>query len=205
MTLCLLNISILALLVPGILVPMMKLKAFIEPFEMSINGARLYFDQQLLMYQNKSVGDLASLLIETGQPPLLALAAAMTLFCVLIPVSKCLAAIVLLLRTTGSRPAHAALQWLAIESGKWSMADVFVVALIMAFIGMDQLIASHTDAMNTLFAEAQFVQAASASELGMGFYFFLGFVVLSFWTARECKRVLQDRTAAVAPAAPASA
>ena len=204
-TLCLLNVSILALLVPGILVPMMKLKAFIEPFEVSVGGISVYFDQQLLMYQNKSVGDLASLLIETGQPPLLALAAAMTLFCVLIPVSKCLAAIVLLLRSTGSRPTHPALQWLAIESGKWSMADVFVVALIMAFIGMDQLIASHTDAMNTLFAEAQFVQVASASELGMGFYFFLSFVVLSFWTARECKRVLQDRTAAAPSAKPALA
>ena len=71
------------------------------------------------------------------------------------------------------------------------MADVFVVALIMAYIGMDQLVSSHTSAMNALFAEAQFVQAASASELGMGFYFFLGFVVLSFWTARECKGVLE--------------
>ncbi len=79
------------------------------------------------------------------------------------------------------------------------MADVFVVALIMAFIGMDQLIASHTDAMNTLFTEAQFVQAASASKLGMGFYFFLSFVVLSFWTAKECKGAL-EATAAVAPA-----
>jgi len=201
--LCLLNISILALLVPGILVPMMKLKAFIEPFEMSIGGARLYFDQQLLMYQNKSVGDLVALLVETGQPSLFILAAGMTLFCVLIPVSKCLAAIALLLRTTG-RPAHPAVKWLATDSGKWSMADVFVVALIMAFIGMDQLIASHTDAMNRLFTEAQFVQAASASELGMGFYFFLGFVVLSFWTARECKGVLQGRNGAAAPVEPAS-
>ena len=198
MTLCLLNISILALLVPGILVPMMKLKAFIEPFEMSIGGARLYFDQQLLMYQNKSVGDLVALLVETGQPSLFILAAGMTLFCVLIPVSKCLAAIVLLLRTKSSS-AHPALKWLATDSGKWSMADVFVVALIMAFIGMDQLIASHTDAMNTLFTEAQFVQAASASKLGMGFYFFLSFVVLSFWTAKECKGAL-EATAAVAPA-----
>ena len=202
-TLCLLNVSILALLVPGILVPMMKLKAFIEPFELSVGGASLYFDQQLLMYQNKSVGDLATLLIETGQPSLLALAAGMTLFCVLIPVSKCLAAIVLLLQTT-PKPVHPALKWLAIDSGKWSMADVFVVALIMAFIGMDQLIASHTDAMNTLFTEAQFVQAASASELGMGFYFFLGFVVLSFWTAKECKNVLGNRIGVVPPAEPAS-
>ena len=84
------------------------------------------------------------------------------------------------------------------------MADVFVVALIMAFIGMDQLIASHTDAMNTLFTEAQFVQAASASELGMGFYFFLSFVVLSFWTAKECKNVLGYRIGAVPLAEPAS-
>ena len=204
MTLCLLNVSILALLVPGILVPMMTLKAFIEPFEVSVGGISLYFDQQLLMYQNKSVGDLVTLLVETGQPSLFILAAGMTLFCVLLPVSKCLAAIVLLLRTTG-RSAHPAIKWLATDSGKWSMADVFVVALIMAFIGMDQLIASHTDAMNRLFTEAQFVQAASASELGMGFYFFLGFVVLSFWTARECKGVLQGRNDAAAPAEPASA
>ena len=198
-TLCLINLSILALLAPGIFVPMMKLKAFIEPFSVTIGGASLYFDQQLLLYQNKSIGDLVNLLINTGQPSLFGLAAGMTLFCVLIPVSKCLAAIALLLRTT-HRPAHPVLKWLATESGKWSMADVFVVALIMAYIGMDQLISSHTSAMNTLFAEAQFVQAASASELGVGFYFFVSFVGLSFWTARECKRVLEDRTIEVVPA-----
>lgn len=79
------------------------------------------------------------------------------------------------------------------------MADVFVVALIMAYIGMDQLISSHTSAMNTLFDEAQFVQAASASELGMGFYFFVSFVGLSFWTARECKRALEERSVDVVP------
>lgn len=189
-TICLLNVAILALLVPGISVPMMKLKAFIEPFEISIGGASLFFDQQLLLYQNKSIGDLVNLLVDTGQISLIFLAAGMTLFCVLIPLSKCLAAIGLLLRTQ-YMPAHPLLKWLAIDSGKWSMADVFVVALIMAYIGMDQLVSSHTSAMNALFAEAQFVQAASASELGMGFYFFLSFVVLSFWTARECKGVLE--------------
>ena len=65
-TLCLINLSILALLAPGIFVPMMKLKAFIEPFTVSIGGASLYFDQQLLLYQNKSIGDLVNLLINTG-------------------------------------------------------------------------------------------------------------------------------------------
>ena len=198
-TICLLNLSILALLVPGIFVPMMKLKALIEPFTVTIGGASLYFDQQLLLYQNKSIGDLVNLLIETGQPSLFVLAAGMTLFCVLIPVSKCLAAIVLVLRAKHGT-AHPALKWLATDSGKWSMADVFVVALIMAYIGMDQLISSHTSAMNTLFDEAQFVQAASASELGMGFYFFVSFVGLSFWTARECKRALEERSVDVVPA-----
>ena len=188
-TLSLLNISILALLVPGIFVPMMKLKAFIEPFTVSIGDASVYFDQQLLMYQNKSIADLVSLLLKTGQPSLFLLAAVLTLFCVLLPVGKCLAALSLLARRN-KRSAQPLMRWLAVDSGKWSMADVFVIALIMAYIGMDQLISSHTDAMNTLFADAQFVQAASASELGMGFYFFLGFVGLSFWTAGKCKQQL---------------
>ena len=193
------NIAILALLVPGIFVPMMTLKAFIEPFSMTVGGAVLEFDQQLLMYQNKSIADLVTLLLETGQHSLWFLAAVMTLFCVLIPVSKCLAALFLLLAPDNS-PTNPVLRWLAIDSGKWSMADVFVVALIMAFIGMDQLIASHTSAMNALFSDAQFVQAASASELAAGFYFFLGFVALSFWTAGQCRSVLAERAGSVAQA-----
>ena len=197
------NIAILALLVPGIFVPMMTLKAFIEPFSMTVGGAVLEFDQQLLMYQNKSIADLVTLLLETGQHSLWFLAAVMTLFCVLIPISKCLAALFLLLGPDNS-PTNPVLRWLAIDSGKWSMADVFVVALIMAFIGMDQLIASHTSAMNALFSEAQLVQAASASELAMGFYFFLGFVALSFWTARQCRNVLAERAASAAQTRPAT-
>lgn len=192
-TLCMLNSAILALLVPGIGVPMMKLRAFVEPFTVNVGGASIYFDQQLLMYQNKSIGDLVNLLIETGQLSLFFLAAGMTLFCVLLPAGKCLAAITLLLSNNSSQ-GRPLLRWLAIDSGKWSMADVFVVALIMAYIGMDQLISSHASAMNTLFAESQFIQIASASELGVGFFFFLAFVLLSFWTARKCQRALEAVT-----------
>ena len=43
--------------------------------------------------------------------------------------------------------------------------------------------------MNTLFAEAQFVQAASASELGVGFYFFLvSFVGLELLDGERMQR-----------------
>ena len=77
---------------PAYSYPLMALKAFIEPFSMTVGGAVLEFDQQLLMYQNKSIADLVTLLLETGQHSLWFLAAVMTLFCVLIPVSKCLAA-----------------------------------------------------------------------------------------------------------------
>ena len=58
---------------------------------------------------------------------------------------------------------------------KWSMADVFVIALVISFLG--------ANASNT---SSELIQ--TKAEFGEGFYFFLGYCILSIFSAQLMKR-----------------
>jgi hypothetical protein len=77
----------------------------------------------------------------------------------------------------------------ALKSGKWSMADVNVVAIFMAFIGFRGIIDSRLDnlAMNTPTVESI---ATDATALQPGFYLFTAFVLSSLALSELLKRHL---------------
>ena len=180
------SLSALALLVPAIVVPMLKLSAFIEPFTLQVGSGSFFFEQQTLLYQNKSILNLLSLLVQSGKINLLVLAVGMVFFCLILPILKTFSSIVSIFKpeiTANNRAIH----WLAFSSSKWSMTDVLVVAFLMAVIGMDQLVSSHVAALNELLRQSQLLVASSSSNLGAGFYFFVGFVFLSFLISGRTK------------------
>lgn len=59
---------------------------------------------------------------------------------------------------------------------KWSMADVFVMALVISFLGAN----ANTSASELIQTKAEF---------GEGFYFFLGYCILSITSAQLMKRI----------------
>lgn len=176
----------LALLVPGITQPILSLSGSIEKSEISAIGidllvgepgeptthefltaisALLGLDQiegQLVVYQStRSIAGTVESLATSGN---LLVAFLVVFFSVVIPVFKLLLLLCSLLvsSTELRRPAL----WLNATLSKWSMADVFAMALLVAFLA-----GNASDQMgNLLIMDAQ---------LGSGFYFFLGYCLFS--------------------------
>lgn len=116
--------------------------------------------ETVFRHQSKGVLSTLTTLFDHGN---WVVAGLLALFSVVIPTFKTL----ILLGTGIARWRHIALRGLvwAKHIGKWSMADVFVVAMLMSFFATDQA-------------------ANSFAELQTGLWFFTGYVVLSLLGAQ---------------------
>ena len=70
------------------------------------------------------------------------------------------------------------IRFFVIRSGKWSMADVMVVAIFMAYIGFNGIIGSQLD-MLTESAKPVEIFSTNGTRLLGGFYLFLLFCISS--------------------------
>jgi paraquat-inducible protein A len=76
------------------------------------------------------------------------------------------------------------LVWLVDRIGKWSMADVFVVAVFLAFLATRDQAQANSFSVPVLFQQVEVnMETRLTSVLGPGFYYFLGYCLFSiFWT-----------------------
>nr|WP_275957879.1 paraquat-inducible protein A [Rhabdochromatium marinum] len=97
--------------------------------------------------------------------------------------------------TTEHAAWQALVRFFALRSGKWSMADVLVVAIFMAYIGFDGLMNSQllalSGASGALGPDAGLdLLTTNGTRLMTGFFMFLGFVLgsLVISTVLEAER-----------------
>ena len=70
------------------------------------------------------------------------------------------------------------IRFFVIKSGKWSMADVMVVAIFMAYIGFNGIVGNQMDSLRQS-TEAVEIFTTNGTKLLGGFYLFLSFVISS--------------------------
>jgi len=121
----------------------------------------------VLHHTSKSVVSTVHDLAIGGNVPL---AAAVALFSLALPVLKIILLIAVLAPFTRVLRGRALALLQAV--GKWSMADVFVVALLIAVLALDK-------------------DAYSRAEVGLGLYFFLAYCVLSLLATQCAARALR--------------
>jgi hypothetical protein len=73
------------------------------------------------------------------------------------------------------------------KSGKWSMADVMVIAIFMAYIGFSGIITEQLNQLKSI-TENIDILTTNKSRLLSGFYFFTGFTLMSLLISQK----LQD-------------
>jgi len=115
-----------------------------------------------------------------------------TLFSLVFPTLKVLAGFVYYFDWRELR-TNTLVYFFALRSGKWSMADVLVVATLMAYVGFSGLVESQIAAMAGS-SRGLDVLTTNGTELRLGFYLFLAFVLASLilsalLEARAGKRV----------------
>ena len=164
------------LLVIGVNLPMIDIEAILNSFTINVLGTDIGFDRQYMYYQSKSILDVTDTLIR-GKGLDLKLVGIMVLcFSVIFPFIKLILS-GLYLYSSRIRE-NKIVQNIIFYLGKWSMADVFVVALFMAYIGFYGIISSQLDSIahnNGGFA----VETINNSQLSPGALFFTTYCVMS--------------------------
>jgi len=172
--------SMVLLWLAGISLPMLSVEARIQELDVLVGGKTLHFEDNILFYQSKSVLGFVWILLSGGQIQTILVGLLVGLFSVLFPMAKLVGMAWLKGRDT---PAPGWVKALVVHSGKWSMADVFVVALFMGYLGFGRMIQTQVDGIGAGTSSVQAV-ATDGTQLEFGFFYFLAFCLVSIASSR---------------------
>ena len=169
--------SLLVMLAIGVSIPMIDLEAKISEMSFVLLGTKIAFYDQMLYFQSKSVLNVFLLMIEHADPKMKFVGVLVILFSIILPVLKITSSLVYLYfrKTRNSR----LLNLLAFKTGKWSMADVLVIAILMAYIGFNGIVEVQFDKMKAVVPKDITFLTTNGTALQLGFYIFLTYVLLA--------------------------
>lgn len=137
----------LVVLLIGLIAPMIEIDARIKEFDFMLIGKSLIFTDQVIFYQSKSILDVVHILIATGKADSILVGSLILIFSVIFPITKLICTKIYLLGSDKIRE-NKFLSWFAFKSGKWSMADVMVVAIFMSYIGFKGILDTQMTVLN---------------------------------------------------------
>jgi hypothetical protein len=178
----------IVLLAGGIFSPMLEVEAKVSRVAMTFFGEPISFDEQVFYYQSKTVLEVFRTLLDIGQPQMWIVAVLLLTFSVIFPVLKIVTLGVCLGHMEWLRK-NRILRFFALESSKWSMADVLALAIFMSFVAFNGVISSAMAGMQS--PGAQIVVPTDSSKILGGFYLFVGFVLASLFLSWRLERELR--------------
>lgn len=177
------------LLISALALPMIDIDARIKTINFLLMGEHLDFTNQLLFYRSKSIMQMVTILIVDGKPQTMLVGFLILLFSIIFPITKLSATLVSLYGKEKWR-RHPVTHFFAFESGKWSMADVMVVAIFMAYIGFNGVLNGQLKHLN-FHSETIGAIATNQTALQPGFALFVTFVLFSLVLSSILKRIVR--------------
>jgi hypothetical protein len=165
----------LVVLSVGLTTPMIEIDARIKEMTFILLGENISFHDQVIFFQSKSIFDVVRILIETGKWDSAFVGVLILVFSILFPIGKLVATKLYLLGKERWR-ANRFIKFFAFKSGKWSMADVNVVAIFMAFIGFKGILDSQMESLN-MRTDSLASISTNETSLQPGFILFIAFVL----------------------------
>jgi hypothetical protein len=185
----LLTLTCFLFLVLGLTLPMIEIDARVSEISISLLGEQVHFQDQVLYYKSKSILEVVRLMITQSGFDLLLVGLLVFVFSVLFPISKLISSI--LLAFSSKLKTNKFIQFLVYKTGKWSMADVMVVAIFMSYIGFSGIITEQLHQIENLSQKID-VLTTNKSSLQTGFYAFTSFAILSLLTTNKIKNIVPD-------------
>ena len=162
-------------LVTGLTLPMIEIDARVSKMTFSLLGEDIQFNDQILYYKNKSILEVVQVMIAQDRADLLIVGFLVLLFSVLFPVSKMISSVFYVYSTKMRQSKF--IKFIIFRTGKWSMADVMVLAIFMAFIGFSGILREQLQQIEVDSSNLDLL-TTNASHLQVGFYAFMCFAVL---------------------------
>jgi hypothetical protein len=170
------------LLITGLLLPMIEIDARISSMTFTLLGESISFKDQVLYYKSKSIIEVVQLMLSQSRIDVLFVGVLVFIFSVLFPISKLIASILYLYAE--NLRANKFVQFLIFKTGKWSMADVMVIAIFMSYIGFSGIITEQLRQIEKL-TEGIDILTTNRSSLQTGFFSFTSFAILSLLIAHR--------------------
>lgn len=183
--------SAIILLLVGLTTTMIEVDARIQSLSFYFLGEPVSFKDQVLFFQSKSIVDVVGLLIKTGKYDSVLVGVLILCFSIVFPIAKMLSSGFYLL---GHRKwsKGKVVEFFAFKSSKWSMADVMVVAILMAYIGFNGIVDSQMAGLNTHTATLSSITTNNTS-LQPGYIVFTGFVIYGLILSQILKHLTHPR------------
>ena len=166
----------------GLLLPMIEIDARIEEMSFTLLGQQISFTDQVLYYKSKSILEVVRLMLAQGKADVMAVGFLVLLFSVLFPVAKLLSSLVYIYNSRMRDSGF--VRFMVFKTGKWSMADVMVVAIFMSYIGFSGILTEQLNQLEGLTQKLDML-TTNKSSLQTGFFLFASFAILSLLVAQK--------------------
>lgn len=164
------------LLLVGVLLPMINIDARVSEMSFHLMGEQIQFTDQVLYFKSKSILEVVSLMLSNSKVDVFMVGFLVLLFSVLFPFSKLISSLVYLY--SKKLRDYKVIKFLVFKTAKWSMADVMVVAIFMAYIGFSGIVSEQLKDLENIALDVD-ILTTNASSLQIGFFLFTSFAVLS--------------------------
>ena len=186
----LLTLTCFLFLVLGLTLPMIEIDARLSEIKISLLGEQINFQDQVLYYKSKSILEVIRLMIMQGSFDLIMVGFLIFIFSVLFPLSKLVSSICLV--SSPNLKSNRIIYFLVNKTGKWSMADVMVVAIFMSYIGFSGILTEQLHQLENLNSKMD-ILTTNKSSLQIGFFAFTSFALLSLLMTNKLQNNLGDK------------
>ncbi len=163
------------LLAVGLTASMIEVDCRIKSLDFVLLGEHVQFQNQVLFYESKSILGVVKVLFSQTGADSIGVGALILCFSILFPVTKLLSTGIHLL-SKRSVAENRIIKFFAFQSGKWSMADVIVIAVLMAYIGLNGLLDRQLASLNIDSHDLTLITTNNTS-LQPGYIIFISFVL----------------------------
>lgn len=178
------------LLAVGVLLPMINIDARVSEMNFQLLGESIQFTDQVLYFKSKSILEVVSLMLANKKIDVVLVGFLVLLFSVIFPLSKLLSSLAYLY--SNDLRKNKFIQFLVFRTSKWSMADVMVVAIFMAFIGFTGIISEQLADLENIALNLD-ILTTNASSLQVGFFIFTSFAILSLLLSHKLQYQLKKK------------
>lgn len=185
--------SLIALnfLILGISLPMIDIEARIKVIEFKLLGENISFINQVLYFKSKSVLEMAKLMLTQNEIKIILVGLLVLIFSVVFPLIKIISTILILY--SKKIKSNRFINFMVFKSGKWSMADVMVVAIFMSYIGFSGIISNQLSELENITNKIN-ILTTNNSSLQNGFFFFAGFVIFGIFISQMVQDKLEFKS-----------
>ncbi|MCR4304682.1 MAG: paraquat-inducible protein A [Gallionella sp.] len=172
-------LALMLLLSAGVTTPMIDMEATISQMNFVLMGHLINFENQVLYFQSKSILDVFWIMITHKDFLMKFVGGLLITFSIVFPLLKLASSLGYYYNYRHARN-NPVIKYFVFKSGKWSMADVMVIAIFMAYIGFNGIITSQLGKLSSASQELV-ILTTNGTSLQPGFYLFMTFALLALF------------------------